>query len=130
MAIRPRAYSGGTRPTFSSNWAPPRLTDPVSWASSNASRRNSSSPAGRRRFAHGQAGRQHGKARIAVRLSEGTKMSIKAMILAALLGLPLFAGTALAAETGNQSLVDAARQGDRETARALLNSRAKADVAE
>jgi ankyrin repeat protein len=55
-------------------------------------------------------------------------MSIGAMILAGLLGLQLFAGAARAAETGNLSLVDAARQGDREAVRSLLNSRAKVDV--
>ena len=57
-------------------------------------------------------------------------MNVRATILVGLLGAPLFAGAPLAAETGNLSLVDAARQGDREAVRALLNSRAKADVAE
>ena len=56
-------------------------------------------------------------------------MNIRAMILAGLLGLPLFAGTALAVETGNPSLVEAAKLGDREAVRSLLNSRARGDVA-
>src|ERR1700694_4627070 len=55
-------------------------------------------------------------------------MNIGAMILAGLLGLQLFAGAARAAETSNLSLVDAARQGDREAVRSLLNSRANVDV--
>jgi hypothetical protein len=44
-------------------------------------------------------------------------MNIRAMILVGLLGLPLFAGAALAAETGSLSLMDAARLGDREGVR-------------
>jgi ankyrin repeat protein len=56
-------------------------------------------------------------------------MNIGAMILAGLLGLQLLAGAARAAETPNLSLVDAARQGDREAVRSLLNSRAKVDAA-
>jgi ankyrin repeat protein len=56
-------------------------------------------------------------------------MHIRAMMLVGLLGLPLVAGAALAAETGGLSLVDAARLGDREAARSWLNGRAKADVA-
>ena len=56
-------------------------------------------------------------------------MSIRATILAGALGLPLFAGTALAAETKNLSLVDAAKQGDREAVRALLNGPAAKNVA-
>jgi ankyrin repeat protein len=56
-------------------------------------------------------------------------MSIRATILAGALGLPLFAGTALAAETKNLSLADAGRQGDREAVRALLNGPARKDVA-
>ena len=39
-------------------------------------------------------------------------MNIRSMILAAALGLPLVAGAALAAETGSQLLVDAAKLGD------------------
>jgi ankyrin repeat protein len=56
-------------------------------------------------------------------------MSIRATILATALGLPLFAGTALAVETKNLSLADAAKQGDREAVRALLNGPAKNDAA-
>src|SRR5260221_5808728 len=59
----------------------------------------------------------------------GTTMSIRAIMLVGLLGLPIFAGAALAAETGNLSLTDAARLGDREAVRSLLNGRAKEDVA-
>jgi ankyrin repeat protein len=55
-------------------------------------------------------------------------MNIRPMILVGLLGLPLVAGAALAAET-NLSLVDAARLGDREAVRSWLDGRAKADVA-
>jgi ankyrin repeat protein len=50
-------------------------------------------------------------------------MSMRAIILAGLLGLPLLAGSALAAETKNLSLVDAARLGDRDAVRSLLNGR-------
>jgi len=39
-------------------------------------------------------------------------MSIRAMTLAGLLGMPLVAGTALAAETGKLLLADAAKQGE------------------
>ncbi len=56
-------------------------------------------------------------------------MSIRAMTLAGLLGLPLLAGAAPAAETHNLSLADAAKQGDRETVRSLLGSVAKEGVA-
>ena len=55
-------------------------------------------------------------------------MNIRAMILAGLLGVPLVAGPALAAETGNLSLVDAAKIGDREAMRSLLSNRTKQDV--
>ena len=55
-------------------------------------------------------------------------MSIRAVILAGLLGSPLFAG-ALAAETNNLSLVDAAKLGDRAAVRSLLTGSAKKDVA-
>ena len=50
-------------------------------------------------------------------------MNIRATILAGLLGVPFLACAALAAETGNLSLVDAAKQGNREAVRSLLNSR-------
>jgi len=56
-------------------------------------------------------------------------MSMRATILVGVLGLPLFAGTALAAETKNLSLADAAKLGDREAVRTQLNGSAKIDVA-
>ena len=52
-------------------------------------------------------------------------MSIRATILAGALGLPLFAGTALAAETKNLSLADAAKLGDRAAVGTVLNGPAK-----
>jgi ankyrin repeat protein len=55
-------------------------------------------------------------------------MSIRTTILAGLLSLPLAAGGALAAESGKRSLADAARQGDHDAVRALLNGTAKDDV--
>jgi uncharacterized protein len=58
-----------------------------------------------------------------------TTMTIRATILAGVLCLPLFAGTALAVETGKLSLADAAKLGDRDAVRSLLSSRAKEDVA-
>ena len=48
-------------------------------------------------------------------------MKIRAMILAGLLGSTMFTGAALAADTTNVPLVTAAKQGDREGVRALLN---------
>ena len=55
-------------------------------------------------------------------------MNIRAMILAGLLGSTIFAGAALAADTDNLSLVTAAKQGDRDAVRSLLNgSREKGD---
>jgi ankyrin repeat protein len=56
-------------------------------------------------------------------------MSTRATILASVLSLPLLAGTALAAETKNMTLADAARLGDREAVRTQLNGSAKIDVA-
>jgi uncharacterized protein len=56
-------------------------------------------------------------------------MSIRATILTSVLGLPLIAAAALAADTGNTSLVNAAKQGDRDAVRSILNSPAKTDVA-
>lgn len=53
-------------------------------------------------------------------------MKMRAMILAGLLGLPLFAGAALAADA--MSLVDAAKQGDREGVRSLLNNRTEVNA--
>src|SRR5262245_30059565 len=57
-----------------------------------------------------------------------TTMSIKAAILASALSLPLVAGAALAADTGNRSLVNAAKQGDRNVVQSLLNGPAKEEV--
>jgi ankyrin repeat protein len=56
-------------------------------------------------------------------------MSIRATILAGALGLPLFAGTAFAAETKNLTLVDAAKAGDHAAVRTLLAGPAKSYVA-
>jgi ankyrin repeat protein len=56
-------------------------------------------------------------------------MNLRALMLAGLFGLPLIATSALAAETGNLSVVDAAKLGDRSALRALLNNRAKGDIA-
>ena len=55
-------------------------------------------------------------------------MSIRAKILASALSLPLVAGAALAADTGNRSLVNAAKQGDRAAMQSLLNGPAKEEV--
>ncbi len=55
-------------------------------------------------------------------------MSIRAKILASALSLPLVAGAALAADTGNRSLVNAAKQGDRAAVQSLLNGPAKEEV--
>jgi len=54
-------------------------------------------------------------------------MSIRAILLASVLGVPLVAGVALAAGTGE--LVNAAKQGDRNAMQSLLNGPAKKDVA-
>ena len=51
-------------------------------------------------------------------------MHIRSISLMLFLGMALFARAAPAAET-NSSLVDAARQGDRQTVRSLLDSGAK-----
>jgi ankyrin repeat protein len=56
-------------------------------------------------------------------------MRIRATLLAGVLGVPLFAGAALAADTGKISLANAAKQGDREAVRSLLNGAAKKDIA-
>jgi ankyrin repeat protein len=56
-------------------------------------------------------------------------MSTRATILASVLSLPLLAGAALAAETKNLTLADAAKLGDREAVRTQLNGSAKIDVA-
>src|SRR5258708_22275584 len=55
-------------------------------------------------------------------------MNIKATILASALSLPLVAGAALAADTGNRSLVNAAKQGDRNAVQSLLNGPTKEEV--
>ena len=55
-------------------------------------------------------------------------MSIRAMIVAGLLGVPLFAGAALAAEAGNLSLAEAAKQGNREVVASLLSKRGEEDL--
>jgi ankyrin repeat protein len=56
-------------------------------------------------------------------------MSIRALLLTSVLSLPLVAAAALAADTGNLSLVNAAKQGDRDAVRSILNSPAKQDIA-
>lgn len=56
-------------------------------------------------------------------------MSIRAILLASVLGVPLVAGAALAAGTGDLSLLNAAKQGDRNAVQSLLNGPAKKDVA-
>ena len=56
-------------------------------------------------------------------------MNIRAKILVGLLGGTLLAGTAVAADTGKLSLAHAAKLGDRDAVRSLLNGRAKEDVA-
>ena len=48
-------------------------------------------------------------------------MNMRAMILAGLLSSTIFAGAALAADTSNVPLVSAAKQGDRDAVRSLLN---------
>jgi ankyrin repeat protein len=56
-------------------------------------------------------------------------MHIKSMSLMLVLGVALFAGAAPAAETVNPALVDAAKQGNRQAVRSLIDSGAKVDVA-
>jgi ankyrin repeat protein len=58
-----------------------------------------------------------------------TTMKLRAILLAGVLGLPLVAGAALAADTGNRALVNAARQGDRNAVQSLLSGPAKNDIA-
>src|SRR5436190_10988140 len=50
-----------------------------------------------------------------------TPMNIRAMMLAGLLGSTIFVGAALAADTSNVPLVTAAKQGNRDAVRSLLN---------
>jgi uncharacterized protein len=56
-------------------------------------------------------------------------MHTRATIIAALMGSTIFAGSALAAATGDTSLVTAARQGDRATVQSLVSGPAKQTVA-
>jgi len=56
-------------------------------------------------------------------------MSIRATILASVLSLPLVAGAALAADTGNSALVNAAKQGDRAAVQSILSGPAKQEIA-
>jgi len=56
-------------------------------------------------------------------------MTMRATILAALMGSTILAGAALAAGGSDMSLVTAAKQGDRAAVQTLLNGRAKEDVA-
>src|SRR6516165_10288987 len=62
------------------------------------------------------------------RFSWRTTMNIKATILASVLGMPLVAGAALAADTGNQSLVTAVKQGRSADVQSILNSEAKREI--
>jgi len=54
-------------------------------------------------------------------------MKIRAAILTSVLSLPFVAGAALAADIGNTSLMNAAKQGDRDAVRAILNGPAEQD---
>jgi ankyrin repeat protein len=56
-------------------------------------------------------------------------MSIRAKILTSVLGLPLVAGAALAADIGKTSLVDAVKKGDRDGVRSILSTPATQDAA-
>jgi ankyrin repeat protein len=55
-------------------------------------------------------------------------MRIRETFLAGVLSVPLVVGAALAADTGNQSLVNAVKQGDRAAVQSMLNGPAKKDV--
>jgi uncharacterized protein len=55
-------------------------------------------------------------------------MSIRAILLASVLGVPLVAGAAFAAGVGDLSLVNAAKQGDRTAVQSLLSDPAKKDI--
>jgi ankyrin repeat protein len=57
-------------------------------------------------------------------------MRIAAIILAVVLGLPLAGGAAMAAETGNPSLVEAVKQGDHAVVQSLLAAQANVNAAE
>jgi ankyrin repeat protein len=56
-------------------------------------------------------------------------MKMRATFVAALLGVTMCAGAALAAAAGDASLVTAAKDGDRATVQSLLNGRSKQDIA-
>jgi len=56
-------------------------------------------------------------------------MSIRATFLASVLGMPLVVGAALAADTGNASLVTAAKQGDRAAVQSILSGPTKQEIA-
>ena len=55
-------------------------------------------------------------------------MTLRTRILAGAVGLPLLVGTALAADAGSASLVDAAKQGDRVAVRSMLDRGAGVNV--
>jgi ankyrin repeat protein len=55
-------------------------------------------------------------------------MNIKATLLASVLSMPLFAGGALAADAGNQSLVTAVKQGRQADVQSILSSGAKQEI--
>ena len=55
-------------------------------------------------------------------------MNIKATLLASVLSMPLVVGAALAADTGNQSLVTAVKQGRQADVQSILNSAAKDEL--
>ena len=55
-------------------------------------------------------------------------MNIKATLLASVLSIPLVAGAALAADTGNQSLITAVKQGRQADVQSILNGAAKQDI--
>jgi ankyrin repeat protein len=55
-------------------------------------------------------------------------MNIKATLLASVLSMPLFAGGALAADAGNQSLVTAVKQGRQADVHSILSSGAKQEI--
>jgi ankyrin repeat protein len=55
-------------------------------------------------------------------------VNIKATLLASVLSMPLFAGGALAADAGNQSLVTAVKQGRQADVQSILSSGAKQEI--
>src|SRR5436190_12480934 len=58
-----------------------------------------------------------------------TNMTIRVMLLAGIVSLPLSLGAASAADSGKRTLVEAAKAGDRDALMTLLKGRAKEDVA-